>query len=103
MRTGAGSGPRSGIGCDANERSVNASVVVILLECGELAFKGVGAPERNEVEEFPSDCSDEPFDERMRQGHVRHGLHLRYVEDPEIRLPSLKLKERIVITAEVAG
>jgi hypothetical protein len=37
----------------------------------------------------------------MRAWHVRNGLDLRHVEDPQIRLSLVKPIQRIVVSAEV--
>jgi hypothetical protein len=74
--------------------------VVIGHELGKLSFKITSVPERYLVQELAADRSDESFDEGVRERHVRHGLDLFDIEDPQVRLPAMKLEQRIVIGAQ---
>lgn len=56
--------------------------VVVLLEKKELSLKIASVPERNVIEELTADRPDQPLDERVRQGHVRHGLDGLDLQDP---------------------
>src|SRR5207245_3243025 len=44
---------------------------------------------------------DQPFHERMRQGHTRNGLNFRYLQNPEVSLPLMEPIQRIVVRAEI--
>jgi hypothetical protein len=46
-----------------------------------------GSPERDLIEILSSYCADQSFDKRLRLRNVRHGFHLRHVENPEIGVP----------------
>ena len=82
---------------------MNASAVVIFPEFVELALKIMDVPEWHEVKEFPPHRPDEPFYKGVCEWHVGNGLDVLHFENPKICLPSMKLIERVVIAAEVAG
>ena len=48
-------------------------------------------------------AANQPLNEGMRQWHVRHGLDFCHVEDPQIGLPCVEPKQRIMVRAEVPG
>ena len=75
--------------------------IVITLEVDELRLQIRGRPEERTVQTFPPNRSDQPFDEGMRERHVRHRLDFPQVEYPQIRLPSVEPIQRIMIRAEV--
>ena len=45
--------------------------------------------------------ADQPFDERMRQRHIRQRLDFRYLQHAKVRLPLVKPIQRIVVRAEI--
>ena len=65
------SGVGFGVGWSAVKRPMNASAVMVFCEFVHLALKVTGNPERGEVAEPPADHPDKPFDERLRERHIR--------------------------------
>jgi hypothetical protein len=61
-------------------------LAVIVLETLEFSLEIARAPEGYLIEEFPSDCLNQAFNEGMGQGHIRYGLNLIDIENPEIGL-----------------
>jgi hypothetical protein len=61
--------------------------VIVPLELNELQLQVGGRPEEGVIQAFPSNRANEPFDEGMREWHVRHGLDFFHVEDSQIPLP----------------
>ena len=59
--------------------------VKVPLEIEELPLQISGRPEQGAVQTFAPNGADQPFNERMRERHVRHNLDLFHVEDPQIR------------------
>lgn len=62
-------------------------VVVVVPEVGQLGFQVGRGPKHRMVETLPPDRSNDPFHERMRQGHVRHGCDLLDFEHSQVGLP----------------
>jgi hypothetical protein len=50
---------------------MNAHVIVVASESGELALKIHTIPEQDVVQILSPDGADQPFDERVRAGHER--------------------------------
>ena len=86
----AGNGPGRGYWRLPAQGSMRALEVVVAHEVGELSLEIGRRPEGHLVEELAPDGADEPLDEWMRQGHVRHGLDLPDLQDPEIRPPTVE-------------
>ena len=82
---------------------MNTVPIVVILEVQQFVLQITNIPEGRVVKILPPNGSNEAFDEGMRERHTGHGFHLRDIENPQIRLPTVKLKQRIVIAAEVAG
>jgi hypothetical protein len=82
---------------------VNAVVIEIGLESLQFSFKIAVVPERHDIEKFPSNGSNQAFDEGTGQGDVGDGFQRLDIENPQICLPSMKLEQRIVVTADAAG
>ena len=80
---------------------MRAMTAILPLEIEELPLQITGRPEVRAVQPFAANRSNQPLDERMRAWHVRDGLDLRHVEDPQIRLSLVKPIQRIVVSAEV--
>ena len=78
-----------------------ALVVVEILEAKKLALQVASVPKRYEVEILAPDRADESFHERVRQRHMRHCLHFRYIEYSKIGLPAMESKQRIIVGAEI--
>ena len=49
----------------AGQRRMDACLIVIGLEVGELSFEVSCVPEQDMVEIFSPRCTDQPFDKRM--------------------------------------
>jgi hypothetical protein len=76
---------------------VRAISVVVALELEELHLKVGRRPEACAIHALASNGADQTFDERMRARRVRHGLDFFYVEDAQVRLPSVELEQPIMI------
>ena len=74
--------------------------VEVVPEFEQLGFEIDGRPEQRAI---PSNRSDQPLHERMRQGNIGHSLDFGYLQDSQIGLPLVKSIERIVVGAEVLG
>src|SRR3984893_9676960 len=75
--------------------------VIVSLEIEQLHLQVSGRPEEGAVQTFASNGSNQPFDEWMRERHVRHRLDFPYVECSQVRLPLVKPIQRIMVRAEV--
>jgi len=75
--------------------------VVVTLEVEELHLQISGRPKERAVQTFAPNSANQPFNEWMRERHIRHGLDFFHVEDPQIRLPLVEAIQRIVVRAEV--
>src|SRR5580693_1673953 len=80
---------------------MDAIRVVIVLVFVQLACQVHGVPEKYPIKVLTPDRSDQPFDERMRDRSVRNRLDLLDLQHAQIRVPTVKAKERIVIGTEV--
>ena len=78
-------------------------VVVVSLEPPQFSFKVVGCPIEDVIQQFSPDRSNQPFNERMRQGDVRDCFQLGDVKDPQVGAPLSEFKQWIVIAAQVEG
>jgi len=74
--------------------------VVVVREVGELSLKIACGPKGHVIEEFPSDGSDESFDEGVRQWNIWQGLDLLHLQDPETRPPTMEEEQRVVVGAQ---
>jgi tetratricopeptide (TPR) repeat protein len=79
---------------------MRALAIVIAHEVGELPLEVRRRPEGHLVEELASDGADEPLDERVRKRHLRHGLDLPDLQNPEVRPPSMESEQRVVVGAQ---
>jgi hypothetical protein len=79
---------------------VGAMTVKVALEITELHVQISGGPEQRAVETLAPNRTDQAFDERRRQRHVRHRLDGVHVKDSQIRLPLVESIQRIMIRAE---
>jgi hypothetical protein len=66
---------------------MRSMAVIVPLEIEELRLQISGRPEEGVVQTFAPNRANQPFNEGMRERHVRHGLDFLHVEDPQIRLP----------------
>ena len=83
----------------AREASVDSAVVVIVPEGLELPAEIGGIPEQGLIEEFSSNGSDRSFNERVRQGHIRHRFDLPDVEYSQVGLPTVRSEEEVMVCA----
>jgi hypothetical protein len=60
-------------------------------------------PIEDVIRQFPTNRSDQPFDEQMGQGDVRDSFQLGNFKDPQVGAPLSELKQRIVIAPQVEG
>ena len=75
--------------------------IVIPLKIAELRLQISGRPEQRAVQTFVPDGPNQPFDERMREGDIRHGLNLFHIKDPQVRLPLVEPIQGIMVRTEV--
>jgi hypothetical protein len=67
---------------------MGSMTVVVTLEIEELPLQIRGRPEERAVQTFTPNGANQPFHERMREWHVRHGLDVLHAEDAQIGLPT---------------
>src|SRR6266850_6207567 len=53
------------------------------------------------VEAFSANCSDQSFNEWMREGNEGYRFDFRHAEDSQVRLPLMESIQRIVVGAEI--
>ena len=58
-------------------------------------------PEEHAIEIFAANCTDQPFDERMRNRRIGHRLDLVDFDDTQVGEPAMKAKQRVVVGADV--
>ena len=75
--------------------------VVVALEIEELHLQISGRPEQGAVQAFAPNGADQPFNEWMRQRHIRDGLDFLHVEYSKIPLPLVEPIQRIMVRADV--
>ena len=80
---------------------MNTVPIVVVPEVEQFLFKITGIPERNVIKTLPPNCPNEALDEGIREWYIGHSFHLRDLTNPQIRLPAVELKQRIVIAAEI--
>jgi len=61
--------------------------VVVILKLSKFLFQIVPVPEKNLVQVFASDSSDEPLGEGMRYRHIGNGFNRPSFTNPQIRTP----------------
>ncbi len=76
-----------------------ASLVIVRLELGKLAFQITGIPEQHSVEKFSADRPDQALHKWVGHGHMRQGLDFLDVQNPKVRRPPVCLEQRIMIGA----
>jgi hypothetical protein len=69
---------------------MRAMAVIVILEIEELPLQISGRPEEGAIQAFAPNGANQPFNEWMRERHVRNGLDGLDVEDPQIRLPLME-------------
>jgi hypothetical protein len=80
---------------------MNPAVIVVITEVPQLPFEITGAPEGNVIQQLSTYSADHSLDERMRKWDVRQGLDLSHIKNAQIGLPAMKLKQRVVVAAEL--
>jgi len=75
--------------------------VVVVLEFDQLACQVHSIPEEYPSKVLPPDRSDQPFDERMREGSIWHRLDLLDLQNAQVGEPAVEAKQRIVVGTEV--
>jgi hypothetical protein len=86
---------------DTSQPSVTPVVVVIGLVTRELALKIAAVPKQRPIHIFAAYRSDQALNECMGTRCARHGFDLVNLEYAQIRAPSLKAKQLIVIRRKV--
>src|SRR5262249_17860082 len=71
-------------------------------ERGKLPFQITGIPEQYMVEKFSPHRPYQALDEWVGQRHMRHRLDFVDLENPEVRPPTVRLEERVVIGTEMS-
>jgi hypothetical protein len=69
---------------------MRSMTVVVVLEIEELHLQIRGRPAQRAIQAFAPNRAGEPFNEGMRQQHVRDRLDVLHVEDPKIPLPLME-------------
>ena len=75
--------------------------VEVIPELQQLVFEIDSCPEQRAIQILPSNRSNQPLHERMRQRNIWHCLDFCYVQDSQIGFPLLKPIQRIVVGTEV--
>jgi hypothetical protein len=101
--TGGGGHTRALRGRCAIERAVDAIRVVIVRELAQLSRQVQSVPEEYPIKTFTPDCSNQPFDERMRDRGIWNRLDFVDLEDAQVGEPAVKPKEWVMIGAESFG
>jgi hypothetical protein len=76
---------------------MRSMAVIVMLEIEELHLQIRGRPEQGTVQTFAPNGADQPFNEWVRERHVRDGLDFLHVENPKIPLPLVEPIQGIVI------
>src|SRR5712691_2006665 len=69
---------------------MHSMTVIVTLEIEELPLEIRHRSEEGAVQTFAPNGANQPFNEWMRERHVRHGLDFFHVEYPQIRLPLME-------------
>jgi len=81
---------------------VAACRVVVGLELGKLSLEIMSIPEQHLVEEFSPHGPHQALHERVGQRRVCHSFDFVNLLNPQVRLPSVRVEQRIVIRAEIS-
>jgi hypothetical protein len=84
------------------ERAVDPLRIVIIPELVQLASQVSAVPEEYPMKVLTPDCSDQPFDVRMRDRSVRNRLDFLDLEDAQIGEPAVESEQRVVVGTGVA-
>ena len=76
---------------------MDARLIVVASESGELALKIQTTPEQDVVEILSPDGADQSFDERVGAGHEGYSLDFLNLEDSQARPPAMESKQRDVV------
>jgi hypothetical protein len=80
---------------------MRAMTVIVTLEIEELLLQINNRLEEGTVQTFAPSGANQPFNEWMRERHVRDGLDFFHVEYPQIRLPLVEPIQGIMARADV--
>ena len=76
---------------------MNTESVVISFEVRKLHLQICRRPEQKVIEAFAANGSNQPFNERMREGHTWYRFDFRHAEDSQVRLPLMESIQGIMI------
>ena len=82
---------------------MHTPLVVVGSESIQLLLQVETVPEEGLVEIFSPESSGESLNERMRARHERNRLDFLDVENAQIRSPTMKAEQRVVIGTEALG
>lgn len=71
--------------------------IVVIPELVQLAGQVNGVPEEYPIKVLMPDCSDQPFDVRMRDRSVGNRLDFFDLEDAQIGEPAVESEQRVVV------
>ena len=76
--------------------------VVLGLELAKLPFKITAIPEQHLVEEFSTHRPNEALHEGVGQRYARHGFDFVDLQNPQIRHPTVRFEQQIVISTKMS-
>ena len=82
---------------------MDAIRVAIVPELAQFSRQVHGVPEEYPIKVLTPDRSDQPFDERMRNWHIRNRLDLLDLEDGQVGELAVEAKQRVVVGTQVPG
>ena len=74
--------------------------IVVDRELLQLSLKVLRIPKQHVIQILAPNCSDQPFDKRVRDRQIRNGLNLLDTEDTKIGLSALEREQWIVVRAQ---
>jgi hypothetical protein len=80
---------------------VDARLIVVASESGELALKIQSVPEQDVIQILSPKGADQPFNKRVRAGDKRYGLDFLDLEDSQVRSPAMESEQRIVVRTQM--
>ncbi|MFT5394401.1 MAG: hypothetical protein ACI8PT_004612 [Gammaproteobacteria bacterium] len=81
---------------------MNALSVVLELEVGEFWLKVARVSKQNVIEKLSPSGANQPFNEGMRNPDVGNRFDFVDFQYPQVGLPAMKLKQRVLIGTEIS-